>query len=90
MIVIHQRKRPRYLYRHLKRRGVSKRTAAATAWSRQGIWAKSNMRGMHRAYPNAWFAERLISLWETWKRRHPRPSDPQPVIDGQQMLFALG
>ena len=44
----------------------------------------------NRAYPNAWFAERLISLWETWKRRHPRPSDTQPVIDGQQMLLALG
>jgi RNA-directed DNA polymerase len=90
MIVIHQRKRPRYLHRHLKRRGVSKGTAAATAWSRQGIWAKSNMYGLNRAYPNAWFAERLISLWETWKRRHPRPSDAQPVIDGQQMLLALG
>ena len=90
MIVIHQRKRPRYLYQHLKRRGVSKDSAAATAWSRQGIWAKSNMRGMHRAYPNAWFAERLVSVSETWKRRHPRQSAAQPVIDGQQMLLALG
>jgi len=90
MIVVHQRKRPRFLYRHLKRRGVSKGSAAATAWSRQGIWAKSNMRGMHRAYSNAWFAERLVSVSEMWKRRPPRQPITQPVTDGQQCLLALG
>lgn len=89
-IVVRQRKRPRYLYRHLKRLGVSKGSAATTAWSRQSHWAKGNMRGMHRAYPNAWFAERLVSLWETWKHHNPRPPITQPVIDGQQYLFALG
>jgi hypothetical protein len=60
-----------------------------TAWSRQGIWAKGNMRGMHRAYPNAWFAERLVSVWDLWQKRHPeRPN--QPASDGQQWLLALG
>jgi RNA-directed DNA polymerase len=89
-IVIRQHKRPRYLYRHLKRLGVKKGTAAATAWSRQSHWAKGNMRGMQHAYPNARFAERLVSLWEEWKRHNPRPPSAQPVIDGQQMLLALG
>jgi group II intron reverse transcriptase/maturase len=88
-IIVHQRKRPRFLFRHLKRCGVSKGAAAMTAWSRQGKWAKGNMRGMHRAYPNAWFAERLVSVWEQWRKRHPeRPN--QPASDGQQYLFALG
>jgi len=68
----------------------AERSGRRSSRSRQGIWAKSNMYGLNRAYPNAWFAERMISLWETWKRRHPRPSDTQPVIDGQQMLLALG
>jgi group II intron reverse transcriptase/maturase len=88
-IIVHQRKRPRFLFRHLKRCGVSKGTAAMTAWSRQGIWAKGNMRGMHRAYPNAWFAERLVSVWDTWQKRHPQRSD-QSASDGRQWLLALG
>ena len=88
-IVVHQRKRPRFLYHHLIRRGVSKATAAKTAWSRQGRWAKGNMRGLHRAYPNAWFAERLVSVWDLWQKRHPQRSD-QPVSAGQQLLLALG
>jgi len=86
-IVVHQRKRNRFLYRHLLRRGVAKATARNTAFSRKKDWAKSDMRGMHRAYPNAWFAERLVSLWELWRRRHPiPPSQPAP---GGQMLLAL-
>jgi len=35
-IVIRQKKRPRYLYRHLLSRGVSERKAARTAWSSRG------------------------------------------------------
>jgi RNA-directed DNA polymerase len=86
-IVVKQRKRPRFLCRHLKKRGVSKASAAMTAFSRKGTWAKSNMRGMHRAYSNAWFAARLISLWGRWQHRHPTwPS--QSVSDGQLWLFS--
>jgi RNA-directed DNA polymerase len=87
-IVVRQRKRPRFLFRHLRRRGVSKAAAAMTAWSRKGFWAKGNMRGMHRAYPNAWFAERLVSIWDLWQKRHPQRSN-QPV-SGEQLLLALG
>jgi RNA-directed DNA polymerase len=86
-IVVRQRKRPRFLYRHLVKRGVSKATAAMTAWSRKGTWAKSNMYGLNRAYRNAWFAGRLISLWGRWQHRHPTwPS--QSVSDGQLWLFS--
>jgi RNA-directed DNA polymerase len=86
-IVVKQRKRPRFLYRHLVKRGVSKESAAMTAWSRKGIWAKSNMYGLNRAYPNAWFAGRLISLWGRWQSRHPTwPS--QSVSEGQLWLFS--
>lgn len=88
-IVVKQRKRPRFLYRHLMKRGVSKGSAAMTAWSCKGTWAKANMHGLNRAYPNAWFAGRLVSVSELWRRRHPEPPT-QPVSDGQQYLLALG
>jgi len=88
VIVVKQRKRPRFLFRHLKERGVSKRSAAMTAWSRRGIWTKANMYGMTRAYSNAWFAEQLVSVRKRWEEHHPLP--PQPVLDGQQYLLAIG
>jgi hypothetical protein len=47
------------------------------------------MRGLHRAYPNAWFAERLVSVWDLWQKRHSTRSD-QPASVGQQLLLALG
>ena len=40
-IVIHQKKRPRHLYRHLHSRDVSARKAAMTAWSSRGVWHRS-------------------------------------------------
>jgi group II intron reverse transcriptase/maturase len=61
-IIVRQRKRPRYLFRHLVRRGVSVRAAARCAWSDRGTWYKSNHAGMTRAYPNVWFHARLFSL----------------------------
>lgn len=86
-IVVRQKKRDRYLYRHLLRCGVAKASARKTAYSRKGDWAKSDMGGMYRAYPNAWFAERLVSLWELWRKRHiPPPSRPAP---GGQLQLAL-
>jgi RNA-directed DNA polymerase len=87
-IVVRQRKRPRFLFRHLKRRGVAVGSAAMTAWSRKGIWAKGNMRGLHRAYPNAWFAERLVSVWDLWQQRHPK--QPAPSVLDEQYVFNLG
>jgi group II intron reverse transcriptase/maturase len=68
-IVIRQKKRGRPLYRHLRSRGVRPGAAAKAAWSQHGIWARSNSYGLTRAYPNAWFAERLVSLWAEWHQR---------------------
>ena len=83
-IVLHQKKRGRYLFRHLRKRGVSAKAAAGAAYSRRGSWHRSNRPGMTRAYPNAWFHERLVSLWVQWAQLNA----PAPVSD-QRSLFDL-
>jgi group II intron reverse transcriptase/maturase len=80
-IIVCQKKRPRYLYRHLISRGVSRRTAARTAWCDRGRWHKSNRPGMTSAYRNAWFHERMVSMWTKWLEAHP----PATAL-GQLML----
>jgi len=64
-------------------RGVSGGMAAKTAFQRRGIWHRSAGFGMHKAYPNAWFADRLMSLKEEWQRLHP----PEQVSYKQRLLF---
>lgn len=81
-IIVHQKKRPRFLLRHLLQRGVSLSAARATAYSRRGIWHQSNRSGMTAAYRNAWFRGRLVSLWSEWCRHNP----PQ-LVSGQALLF---
>ena len=85
-IVIHQKKRPRSLLRHLLARGVSRASATATAFSRRGIWHRSNRPGMTRAYPNQWFAGKLVNLWEEWCGLNV--PDPEPVLR-QATIFDL-
>jgi RNA-directed DNA polymerase len=82
-VIVRQKKRPRHLYRHLLSRGISARAAAKTAFQRRGVWHRSISYGMHKAYSNAWFAERLMSLKEEWQRLHP----PQQVSYKQLLLF---
>src|SRR5207248_4293665 len=41
-IIIRQRKRPRFLFRHLRSRGVSIKAAAGAAFSGRGRWFRSN------------------------------------------------
>ena len=41
-IIIHQKRRNRFLLRALLARGVSRRAATGTAWSRRGTWHRSN------------------------------------------------
>ena len=65
-IIICQRKRPRFLFRHLRSRGVSIRAAAGAAFAGRGRWARSNYPGMTRAYPPAWFTGKLVSLATRW------------------------
>ena len=82
-MIVRQKKRPRHLYRHLLARGVPGGLAAKTAFQRRGIWHRSVSYGMHKAYPNAWFADRLMSLKEEWQRLHP----PEQVSYEQGLLF---
>jgi group II intron reverse transcriptase/maturase len=85
VIVIRQKRRPRFLYRHLVSRGVPEPMAAKTAFIRRGIWNRSNRRGITRAYPNDWFHERLESLWMRWLL-----FNPPPLASGEeQLLFAI-
>jgi RNA-directed DNA polymerase len=69
-VLVRQKKRPRHLYRHLLSRGVSRGMAAKTAFRRWGIRRRSASFGMHKAYPNSWFADRLFSLKEEWQKLH--------------------
>jgi RNA-directed DNA polymerase len=82
-IIIHQKKRARFLYRHLVKRGASPRQAAGTAYSRRGIWHRSNRPGMIKAYPNAWFATQWTSLYDLWWIANP----PVEVSDQLQLDF---
>jgi RNA-directed DNA polymerase len=82
-VIVRQKKRPRHLYRHLLARGVPGGPAAKTAFQRRGIWHRSASYGMHTAYPNSWFADRLLSLKDEWQRLHP----PEQVLHQQRLLF---
>jgi group II intron reverse transcriptase/maturase len=84
-ILVRQKKRPRHLFRHLLKCDVSLGAAAQTAYCRRGAWYKSNTRGMTAAYPNAWFHERLVSLWTSWEHFN----QPPKRASGQTLLFAM-
>jgi RNA-directed DNA polymerase len=71
-IIIRQRKRPRFLFRHLRSRGVSIKAAAGAAFSGRGRWFRSNHPGMTRAYPPTWFTGRLVSLVTRWDELNTR------------------
>jgi len=79
-IIVRQRKRNRFLFRHLRSRGVSLKAAANCAYCGRGAWAKSNRPGMTRAYPPSWFVGRLISLQNRWHELNP------PTASAQQSL----
>ena len=82
-LIIRQKKRARHLYRHLLSRDVPGHNAAKTAFQRRGIWRRSVSYGIHKAYPNAWFAERLVSLVVRWHTLNP----PERASFKQQLLF---
>lgn len=71
-IIVRQKKRDRYLYRHLRKRGVSHKTASMAAFRNCGVWKKSNLPGVTLAYRNAWFHARMVSLWQAWQNMHPK------------------
>lgn len=69
-IIIVQHKRPRFLFRHLVKLGVPTKDAKACAFSSAGVWSRSFKPGITKAYRNKWFAERLTSLWTTWRYKN--------------------
>ncbi len=81
-IVIHQRKRRRFLLRHLKSKGVSRKAAFGAAYNSKGRWFRSNHAGMTRAYPPSWFAGRLTSLKTRWQELNT-------VKELEQLAFAF-
>lgn len=82
-VVVRQKKRRRFLYRHLRRQGASHRAARNSAFNRRGTWHSSRTSGMHRVYSNAWFADRLYSLGVSWMDLNP----PDEVSFKQLSLF---
>lgn len=79
-IMVRQKKRPRFLYRHLIARGVSRGSAARSAFSRRGLWWQSRSGGVQKAYPNHWFGSRVPPLETLWQKSHydwrPDPGIP--------------
>ena len=84
IIVKHKGRRLRFLFRHLVERGVSPATAARVVRVKRGTWPTSHSAALHRAYPNAWFGERLLSLLGEWQRLNPART-----VSGQALLFDL-
>ena len=70
-IIVRQKKRPRFLFRHLLSRKVSRKAAAGTAYCGKGSWPKSNRPAMTKAYPPAWFRDRVVSLKARWHELNP-------------------
>ena len=84
-IIVRQKgRRPRFLYRHLRSCGVPKGLAHKAAYCRRGAWFKSATFGVHRAYGNAWFAGRVVTLWHEWRTANAS----KWVSSEQQMLFS--
>jgi group II intron reverse transcriptase/maturase len=65
-IIVRQKKRQRFLYQHLRAKGVSPAAAAGCAFCGKGAWVKSNRPAMQRAYPPSWFHGRMASLKALW------------------------
>jgi RNA-directed DNA polymerase len=80
-IIVRQKKRSRFLFRHLKAKGVSARAAAGCAYCGKGAWVKSNRPAMTKAYSPAWFAGRMASLKAMWDDLHPPQVSVQLTLD---------
>jgi RNA-directed DNA polymerase len=66
-IIVRQKKRPRFLLRHLLALGVGRSAAAGAAYCGRGAWHRSNRPALTRAYPPSWFIGRLVSLKTRWE-----------------------
>ena len=79
-----QKKRPRHLYRHLLRRGISEASAAKACYHIRSPWKRSASMALHKAYSNAWFTEQIELLHVRWLAIHPPPPEP---VSKQLLLF---
>jgi group II intron reverse transcriptase/maturase len=66
-IIVRQKKRPRFLLRHLLALGVGRSAAAGAAYCGRGAWHRSNRPALTRAYPPSWFIGRLVALKTRWE-----------------------
>ena len=80
-IIVRQKKRPRFLFRHLKAKGVSVKAAASCAYCGKGAWVKSNRPAMQKAYPPSWFDARMASLKAMWNGLNPPQVSAQLVLE---------
>jgi RNA-directed DNA polymerase len=80
-IIVRQKKRPRFLFRHLKAKGVSAKAAAGCAYCGKGAWVKSNRPAMTKAYPPSWFDGRMASLKAMWNGLHQAQVSTQLVLE---------
>ena len=79
-IIVRQKKRQRFLFRHLRAKGVSVKAAAGCAYCGKGAWVKSNRPAMTRAYPPSWFDGRMRSLKAVWQGLHLPPVSAQLLL----------
>jgi hypothetical protein len=68
--------------RHLVSRGVSGGMARKAVYGIRGHWTRSASFGVHKAYPNAWFSERLVSLTIRWNALNPPRASAQLLLFG--------
>ena len=80
-IIVRQKKRQRFLFRHLLAKGASRKAAAGAAYCGRGAWNRSNRPALTRAYPPSWFTERMVALNASWQRLNPPQASDQLVLD---------
>ena len=59
--IVKQKKRPRYLFKALKKQGIKHKTAAKTCFNNNKAWAKSSSYAMNRGFDNRWFKKQ--GMW---------------------------
>lgn len=80
-IIVRQKKRQRFLFRHLLAKGVSRSAAASAAYCGRGVWNRSNRPALTRAYPPPWFQERMVALKERWRQLNLPQASDQLALD---------
>lgn len=80
-VILRQKKRHRFLYRHLASKGVSRKAAANCAFCGKGAWVKSNRPAMTRAYPPVWFTGRMASLKALWSELNQTQASAQLSLE---------